>query len=156
MINLIVATSKDSVIGVAGKLPWNCPEDMKFFRDKTINTNVIMGRKTFESLHKPLPKRNMIVISSKSIPNIETFESIELALEKYKDAWIIGGGQIYKEAISKSLCDNIYLNRIDVMVGNVPEQTVTMPWIDPTKYCIASINEHESKTFTTYHYLKLT
>jgi len=155
MINLIVATSKDLVIGTGIKIPWSCPEDMRFFKEKTLNSTIIMGRKTYESIGKSLPKRNNVVISSKEIQGVEVFTNLQLALNKYNDCWIIGGGQIYREALSNNLCDNIYLNKINVYIGKVNEEIIFMPWIDPAHYEIKSINEHESNKFTTYFYSKI-
>lgn len=157
MINLIAATSEDGVLGVNGKLPWSCPADMKFFRNKTVDSTVIMGRKTFQSIGKPLPKRNNIVISSKEIEGVETYFSLEKALEKYPDCWIIGGGHIYREAICNSLCNTIYLNKIHLMIGpSYHDDVVYFPWIDPTKFMNISIIPDDTKTFTTYSYLRST
>lgn len=157
MINLIAAVSENGIIGVNGKLPWSCPADMKFFRTKTLESTIIMGRKTYESLGKPLPKRNNVVISRQPVEGVETFTSLEQALEKYNDCWIIGGGQLYREAIAKSMCDTIYLNKIHVMVDFAPGDDVTyFTWIDPTKFMNISVTPDDTKTFTTYSYLRST
>jgi len=128
----IVAVSQNNVIGVQNKLPWNIPEDLKFFRNKTRGRTVIMGRKTFESLGSPLPQRLNIVISRSQI-----FEGVIMAVnmdeaigkaQKEKnphEIFIIGGGEIYKQSLSK--VQKIYLTRIyrnykgDVFYPEVPE-----------------------------------
>jgi len=128
----IVAVSQNNVIGVQNKLPWNIPEDLKFFRNKTRGRTVIMGRKTFESLGSPLPQRLNIVISRSQI-----FEGVIMAVnmdeaigkaQKEKnphEIFIIGGGEIYKQSMSK--VQKIYLTRIyrnykgDVFYPEVPE-----------------------------------
>ena len=118
---------------------------------------VIMGRKTYESIGKPLPKRNNIIISSNPAEGLETFSSLEKALQKYSDCWIIGGGQIYREAVHKSLCHTIYLNKIHLMVQpSYSDSVVYFPWIDPTKYMNISVIPDDTKTFTTYSYLRST
>lgn len=119
----ICAVAKNNSIGLTGDLPWNIPEDLKFFKQKTLNKVIIMGRKTFESLGKPLPKRLNIVISRNthfSVPsNVLLCSSLEAAykicettdLTNYDpEIFIIGGGQIYKQSMSK--VKFIYLTRI--------------------------------------------
>lgn len=126
MISQIAAMSKNRVIGVKNDLPWNIPEDMKFFKDTTRGHICIMGRKTFESMGaKPLPKRlNVIVTRQKDYAPEGTvvFSSVEEALEfakqeiKKKSEWgneifICGGGEIYAQTLP--LADRVYLTVID-------------------------------------------
>ena len=116
----IVAASSNNVIGVQNELPWNIPEDMKFFREKTRGHTIIMGRKTFESLGSPLPKRNNIVISRSThtsnqqnvywTTNIEKAMQMAQEISPLKEIFIIGGGEIYKQSINK--VQRIYLTRI--------------------------------------------
>ena len=100
-ITAIVAMNKDRVIGKDGGLPWHYSEDLKRFKRKTIDSTIIMGRKTWESIgSKPLPRRRNIVISSKELNDIECYSSIERTLEQLEgEIWIIGGGQIYQSAL---------------------------------------------------------
>lgn len=124
----IVACSENHVIGTQGELPWDLPEDMKFFRDTTKGHIMIMGRKTFDSFHgKALPHRYHIVItrdpqkhsfaSTESSP-VVFVSSIEEAIEHAKpltakwgdEVFIIGGGEIYKQALPRT--DKIYLTLI--------------------------------------------
>jgi len=113
----IVAASQNNVIGMQNKLPWNIPEDLKFFRDKTRDRTVIMGRKTFESLGAPLPRRLNIVISRSQIfEEVIMASTIDEAIEKARkeknahEFFIIGGGEIYKQSLNK--IQKIYLTRI--------------------------------------------
>ena len=128
----IVAASANNVIGVQNKLPWNIPEDLKFFRDKTRGHTVIMGRKTFESLGSPLPKRLNIVISrSQNFKGVLMASTIDEAIKKAQkeesanEIFIIGGGEIYKQSLNK--VQKIYLTRIhknyegDTFYPEVPE-----------------------------------
>ena len=101
-IHLIWAQDKNGGIGKNGKLPWHVSEDLQNFKKITLNTHIVMGRKTWDSLpKKPLPKRNNIVLSSKKQCNVESFSSYEQCLAKLKEEsikkiFIIGGRSIYK------------------------------------------------------------
>jgi dihydrofolate reductase len=113
-LGLIVACSENDVIGVDGDLPWHLPEDLKHFMRSTKGHAVVMGRKTFESLDKPLPGRlNIVVSRSMSIEDeipglVMVVRSLAEGIEAGKAAdrelgkglvWIAGGGEIYKQAI---------------------------------------------------------
>lgn len=123
--SIIVAASENNVIGKEGDLPWLLPDDMKYFKNTTLNHAVIMGRKTFESFgSKALPKRTNIVISRKpkeSDPdnNLYWVESIEQALQIAQnhgedEAFIIGGGNIYAQALP--YCSKVYITRIHTSI----------------------------------------
>lgn len=120
--------AQNRVIGKDNQLPWNLPEDMKFFRDKTKGKVLIMGRKTFESLGKPLPSRFHIVITRQDSyrfedPNVQVVHDLKTALElahmltkKYQakfgdEVFVIGGGEIYKQSLD--VLDRIYLTVIE-------------------------------------------
>lgn len=122
MIHAIAAMSQNRVIGINNKLPWNIPEDLKHFREVTRNSVVIMGRKTYESIGKPLPNRINIVIS-RNIKNIfdkdiyivsSKDEALTLAKKFYKEIFIIGGEQIYTMFISD--IEHIYLTIVHVTI----------------------------------------
>jgi dihydrofolate reductase len=119
MVNLIVAVSKNGIIGGNNTLLWKLPEDLKRFKYLTFGSNVIMGRKTFESIGKPLPGRNNIIITRDKkykTPGCIIVNSLENAIlksDKNKKVFIIGGSQIYKEALSAGFVDKIYLTYID-------------------------------------------
>ena len=113
MINIIVATAQNGVIGDKNSLLWHIREDMVHFRTLTSSHPVIMGRKTFDSIGRPLPKRENVVITRDTNLTIEgcrVVHSLEQALalfDKQEDIFIIGGAQIYKQALP--LADRIYL-----------------------------------------------
>ncbi|MET1249945.1 dihydrofolate reductase [Sporolactobacillus sp. STCC-11] len=124
MISIIVAVSKNNVIGDHGVIPWRIKGEQTRFRELTINHTIIMGRKSFEEIGHPLPKRRTIVISKikkTSCPNCKTVKSLKEALElteKEDEVFIAGGGQIYMLALPYA--DRIYLTIIDKIVeGNV-------------------------------------
>ncbi len=114
--SIIVAIAKNNAIGKDNKLLWYLPNDLKHFKDVTTGHSVIMGRKTFESVGRPLPKRRNIVVTrqSISIDGCEVVPSIEAALALCADedqVFIVGGAEIYKQAIP--LTDRIYLTKVD-------------------------------------------
>ena len=122
-VSLIVAASKNGVIGKDNDLIWHLPKDMRFFKDTTMGHHVIMGRKNFESIpHKfrPLPNRTNMVITRQTAYKADgcmVVSSIEEALQIAKhngedEAFIIGGGQIYKLALQANLVDKIYLTKV--------------------------------------------
>lgn len=160
MINTIVAVSENGIIGVNNQIPWKNKEDMAFFKEKTLNSTIIMGRKTHESIMllrgKPLDNRRNIVISSTK-QCVETYNSLSSCLEDIGDGniWIIGGSRLYNEAISCCKTQAIYLNKIHTMVDyKHSDEITTMPWIDPTKYMVISVTPKD--TFTTICYLRST
>lgn len=99
-ISLIYASTLDGLIGDSeGNIPWKCSADMKHFKEKTTGSTIIMGRKTFESIGRPLPNRQNIVLTRRgSISGVEVSNSIKTAVEKAKeDIMIIGGAEIYEQ-----------------------------------------------------------
>ena len=117
VVSIITCTSKNSVIGINGKLPWYYPKDLIFFKNVTSGYPVIMGRKTFESLGKALPGRLNIVISSSEISdsNVTRATSLENALEicyfnKANRVFLIGGESVYRAGLKYA--DEILLTRI--------------------------------------------
>ena len=122
---IIVAVSENDAIGKDNKLLFHLKEDMQNFKKLTTSNVVIMGRKTYESIGKPLKDRINIVISrsdNKDEGNLIWVLSLEEAMKKAKeyekDIYIIGGGSIYKEALEKDIVDKIYLTRINKRVND--------------------------------------
>ena len=117
MLSLIVAASRNGVIGAGGKLPWRLPADLKRFKEITLGHPILMGRKTFESIGKPLPGRANIVITRQKgfqACGATVAHSLEEALqicEGRDEVFVIGGAEIYKEALP--LANRIYLTRIE-------------------------------------------
>lgn len=111
MINIIVAASLNNVIGKDNKLLWRQSADLKRFKELTTGKTVVMGRKTFDSIGKPLPNRRNIVITRQSIqiPGCEMVNSLEDAINLDNEIFIIGGGEIYQKSII--LADKIFFTR---------------------------------------------
>lgn len=116
-VSLIVAASRNGVIGARGKLPWHLPADLQRFKKLTMGHPILMGRKTFESIGKPLPGRTNIVITRQkgfACCGAVTASSLDEALrmcEKEQEVFVIGGADIFAQALP--LADRIYLTRID-------------------------------------------
>ena len=114
MIKIIVAMSENRVIGNNNELIWKLSSDLKRFKELTTNNPVVMGRKTYESIGRPLPNRRNIIISRQPdylVDDCEIVSSLEEALLlTNNDCFIIGGGEIYNQSIE--LADKIYLTLV--------------------------------------------
>ena len=132
IVAIIVAMAKDSrIIGRDNSLPWRIPGDMKFFKQTTMGKPIIMGRKTYESIGKPLPGRTNIVVTRDanwSAAGVEVFNTLDAAIARGKaiaevdgaeEICIIGGAEIYKQALPHT--DKIYLTEV---LGDVEGDTV--------------------------------
>lgn len=124
MISIIVAKSINNVIGYNNKIPWYLPEDLKRFKEITQDSTVIMGRKTFESIGKPLPNRLNIVISNTLKQNetrdIIVSKSLVRALLKCpidKKIFIIGGQKLFQESLDRNIVDVLYIT--DVLLDDI-------------------------------------
>jgi len=145
IVSAIVASAKNNVIGKDNDIPWYLPADLKYFKKTTIHHHIIMGRKCFQSIGKPLPKRPNIVITRNPFfvaSNCIIVSSVEDALQLAHDngeeeAFIIGGGQIYE--LSQSLWDRIYLTEVDLEVDG----DVFFPEINPNIWTEVSCESHD-------------
>ena len=131
--------AKNRVIGAQNKLPWHLPEDLKRFREITTGHPIIMGRKTYESIGRPLPKRTNFVVTRDASARFEgctTVASVEEAIALasrndvpgHEEVMVIGGGEIYRQAMSRA--DRIYLTLLDHDV----EGETYFPEIDMTRF----------------------
>ena len=119
---VICAMSENRIIGRSNELPWHLPGDLKFFKQTTLGSPIIMGRKTWESIGRPLPGRSNIVVSRNNqltIEQVQTADSltgaIKLAREiavpdNVSEVFVIGGAELYKKAFP--LADRLYLTRV--------------------------------------------
>lgn len=135
-VSLIVAVSQNNVIGKDNRLPWHLPEDLKYFKNTTWAMPIVMGRKTWESLGKPLPGRTNIVITRNNgfkadgaVVVNSLVEAEKIAREKdTKELFIIGGAEIFNMALP--LANRLYLTRIH----HEFEGDVFFPPVDETKW----------------------
>ena len=118
-LSLIVAMSNNGVIGIDNTLPWHLPEDLKYFKQVTMGKPIIMGRKTYDSIGRPLPGRLNIVITRDdrwTAEGVSVVHSLEQALalaaqQPGDEAMVIGGEQIYRLALP--MAQRLYLTRVD-------------------------------------------
>ncbi len=162
---MVVAASENNVIGIKGELPWHLPEDLKFFKQKTQFKPVLMGRKTFESLGRALPNRLNIVLSGgePQLPEgVLLFHSIDEAVKtleerKVEEVCIIGGGQIFEQAMN--IADTIYITRVHT---TIEAGDAFFPEIDHTHWKLVWEEAHEADdkhkyayTFQQYEHISL-
>jgi dihydrofolate reductase len=138
ILSAIVAVSENNAIGKDNQLPWHLPDDLKFFKKTTIGKPVLMGRKTFESLGKPLPGRLNIVVSHQRdlyLPEgVLLYNNLGEALKRLEgepvdEAFIIGGGKIFEETMND--LDRLYVTRVKTVVEDA---TAFFPEIDHTHW----------------------
>jgi len=154
IISIISAIGKNNEIGKANGLLWDLPADMKHFRETTSGHIVIMGQKTFESIGRPLPNRRNIVITldknfkMNGVEVVHSPEGLDNLLKSEKpdtEAFIIGGGQIYKLFIDKA--DKLYVTHVE---ASFPDADTYFPAIDKDKWKIISEEKHESDEKNKY------
>ncbi len=125
-ISIITARSKNGVIGSNNTMPWKMPSDMRFFKQSTLFHHVLVGRKTYEGFKQQLVDRTSLILTTKKdyqpkhkedqiIHSLE--EGIKIAEEQNEtELFIIGGGEIYKQALDKNLVTHMYITEIDAIV----------------------------------------
>jgi len=127
-VSLIVAMDRQRGIGKNNDLMWHLPADMKFFKETSTGHIVVMGRKNYESIperFRPLPNRENAVLSrgeDYQAPGCSVFSSLEACLDHYKNetertVYIIGGGQIYREAIERNVLTEMFITEVDHTYG---------------------------------------
>ena len=147
---LIAALAQNRVIGRDNQLPWHLPADLKHFKAKTLAKPIIMGRKTWDSLGRPLPGRLNLVVTRQAdlqLEGAEVFTSLEAAIAR-ADSWareqgvdelmLIGGAQLYEQALS--LAQRLYLTRVALS----PEGDAWFPEFDEQQWQCAEREAHEA------------
>jgi len=152
IISSIVAVSNNLVIGVDNDLPWHMPADLKFFKDTTKGHFVLMGRKSFDSIKKPLPGRtNIIVTRQKEFyhSGIIITHSIPDGIKKAgaKELFILGGSNVYFQ--TQNLWNQLYITKIDVHIDN---GTATFPEVDYSKWHLDSEIHNKADEKNPYDY----
>ena len=147
-MNIIVAMTRDRVIGKDNKLLWHLPEDLKNFKKLTLGNTVVMGRKTFESIGKALPNRHNIVVSKSLKPTkgIDVCPTLERGIARAqaygKEVFMIGGAQIYRQALPV-----IHRMYVSYVKGNF-KGDVFFPAFNESEWAIA-----EEKSFPEFEYV---
>lgn len=151
-ITLIVAAAENNVIGNDNKMPWHLPNDFKYFKKNTINHSVIMGRKTFESIGKPLPeRRNIILTRDLNYVNedVDVANSIQEVINYCRDEreiFIIGGAEIYKQTLP--IAHRVLLTRVHT---NVTGEAV-FPELLEHQWKLVSSEKHEKDDKHAFDY----
>ncbi|WP_314916254.1 dihydrofolate reductase [Pseudomonas helleri] len=147
-LSLIAALGENRVIGVDNSMPWHLPADFKYFKATTLGKPIIMGRKTWDSLGRPLPGRLNLVVSRQTglqLEGAEVFASLEAAVER-AEAWaiehkvnelmLIGGAQLYTQGLADA--DRLYLTRVDLS----PQGDAWFPEFDQAQWTLVSEDKH--------------
>jgi dihydrofolate reductase len=154
IISFVVAAANNNVIGKDNQLVWSLPNDMKFFKNVTWGMPVVMGRKTYESLGKPLPGRKNIILTRQANWHVEGtvgVKSIDDAIflvkeMDVKEMMVIGGGEIFRMLFDKA--KRIYLTRVDAE----PEGDAFFPAINSNEWKLMSKKDHEADEKHKYNY----
>lgn len=158
MISIIVAISENGVIGSDNRLPWHLPDDLKRFKALSLGKPIVMGRRTFESIGRPLPGRTTIVVSRQpglAIAGTVVAQSLDAALAAAGTApevVVIGGAEIFRQALPRT--DVIHLTRVHARIAG----DVVFPELEPGKWRETAVEHHAADerhqyafTFVTLH-----
>ncbi|MBT1443636.1 type 3 dihydrofolate reductase [Shewanella sp. JM162201] len=154
-IAMIAAMANNRVIGKDNQMPWHLPEDLKHFKAMTLGKPVVMGRKTFESIGKPLPGRHNIVISRQTdyphegISLVSSFDEAKALVGDCDELVVIGGGQLYQSLLDQA--DKLYLTEISL---DVEGDTHFPEWDDGSWELLDSSN-HVSAKGLEYRFITL-
>jgi dihydrofolate reductase len=150
--SLIVAMAQNRTIGVNNALPWRCPEDLKHFKALTMGHHMIMGRKTFESIGKPLPGRITVVVTRNFDLEIEgclmahSLKEAIAACADDEELFIVGGAELYRQAID--LVDTLYITEIQQDV----EGDAHFPELDKAEWVETAREARSQETPQALHY----
>jgi dihydrofolate reductase len=146
-IILIAAVGANGVIGRDNDLPWRIREDLLHFKQLTLGHTLVMGRKTYDSIGRPLPGRRTVVVTRQTdweADGVEVVHDVETALKEEGDVYVAGGGEIYRQALP-------YADRLELTeVAQSPTGDVTFPAVDPTHWTETARTPHDGFTFVTY------
>ncbi len=149
-VTIIVARARDGVIGRGNALPWHLPEDLQHFKATTLGHPIVMGRRTFESIGRPLPGRRNIVVSADphwSHAGCERAGSLEDALRRcagLPEAFVVGGARLYRQAMA--IADRLIVTDIDLAV----EGDAHFPDVDPADWALTEERGAVSRTGLRY------
>ncbi|WP_047393867.1 dihydrofolate reductase [Chitinibacter sp. ZOR0017] len=152
-VAIISAVGANRVIGIDNRLPWRLPEDLQYFKQLTMGSPMLMGRKTFESLPGLLPGRRHLVISRNrawSAPGAEVFPSLAAAIAACAElprVFVIGGGEIYRQAMD--LVDTLYLTEVALS----PDGDAYFPEFSPAQWQETAREAHTSAKGIDYAFV---
>jgi dihydrofolate reductase len=155
-IAMIAAMANDRVIGKDNQMPWHLPEDLRHFKAMTLGKPVVMGRKTFESIGRPLPGRHNIVITrqadfvAEGVTLVSSFEQAKVAAGECEELVIMGGGQLYAALLAQA--DRLYLTEINLDVAG---DTFFPAW-DDGSWQRVSMESRTTDSGMEYRFITLT
>ena len=150
-LKLIVAMTKDRVIGKGNKMPWQIEEDLAYFKALTMGSAVIMGKRTFESIGRPLPGRTNVVLTRNpdfKRDKVVSLTSFQEAIQKFPDAFIIGGANVFKQALP--LVEIMYITQIN---AEIPGDTM-FPIFDASEWDMEVLEKRITKSGYEILFLK--
>ncbi|WP_039053137.1 dihydrofolate reductase [Sphingobacterium sp. T2] len=151
-ITLIVAAAENNAIGKGNRMPWHLPNDFKYFKEKTLNHSVVMGRKTFESIGKPLPERRNIVMTKNTnylheeVDVANNIDELLLYCRDEREIFIIGGAEIYKQTLP--LAHKVLLTRVHTTVDG----DAFFPELPANEWKLISAEKHEKDDRHAFDY----
>ncbi|MCG9721296.1 type 3 dihydrofolate reductase [Shewanella sp. Isolate7] len=154
-IAMIAAMANNRVIGKDNQMPWHLPEDLRHFKQMTLGKPVVMGRKTFESIGRPLPGRHNLVVSRQAdlviegVTCVTSFEQAKELVQDCEELVVIGGGQLYAELLPQADC--LYLTEINLDV----EGDTHFPEWDDGSWQILDSESHTNDKGLEYRFINL-
>lgn len=151
-ITLIVAAAENNAIGKDNQMPWHLPNDFKYFKQHTVGHSIVMGRKTFESIGKPLPERRNIVLTrdlNYINPDVDVANSLHEVLtycRDERDIFIIGGANVYKQALP--LSHRVLLTRVHTIIDG----DAFFPVLPETEWKLISQESHQKDEKHAFDY----
>ena len=146
-IILIAAVGQNGVIGRDNVLPWRIREDLQRFKQLTLGHTLVMGRKTYDSIGRPLPGRRTVVVTRQpdwSADGVDLTHSVEEALKYDGTLYVAGGGEIYRQALPYA--EALELTEVD----QSPDGDVTFPALDPATWTETARDPHDGFAFVSY------
>ena len=152
-VTIVVAMGANRVIGADDSIPWRLPEDLANFKRITLGHPMVMGRKTFDSIGRALPGRTTIVVTRQAswaddgvVVAGDLEEALALAAQIDDTVFIVGGGQIYAEAMSRRLVDKLIVTQVPA----TPDGDTRFPQIDPDEWEQTDLEDFEAFSVATY------
>ncbi|GAA1666626.1 type 3 dihydrofolate reductase [Kribbella yunnanensis] len=146
-IVLIAAVGANGVIGRDNDLPWRIREDLQHFKQLTLGHTLVMGRKTYDSIGRPLPGRRTVVVTRQpdwAADGVQVVHTLEEALKEDGDLYVAGGGEIYRQAFPYA--DRLELTEVD----QSPDGDVTFPAFDASDWTETARDPHDGFSFVSY------
>lgn len=151
-ISIIAAMAANRAIGINNTLPWHLPEDLKRFKELTMGHHIVMGRKTYDSIGKPLPGRTTVIVTRNmdyAVPGCMAANSLDAALTAAlgdNEVFFVGGADLYRQVMP--IANRIYLTEIQ----RVYDGDAFFPEFDPKQWQETARDKHQGKDFE-YHYV---